>query len=64
MNWQKEEGYNQSSLIKTQIGRGKATIGGSLQARIIDNQITETRLPAKILNRMTVLGKAQFEPVP
>ena len=63
MNWQKEVGYNQRSLIEAQIGRWKATIGGSLQARKIDNQITETRVAVKALNRMTVLGKAQFERV-
>jgi hypothetical protein len=63
MNWQKEKGYNQRSLIEAQIGRWKTTIGGSLQARKIDNQITETRVSAKALNRMTALGKAQFERV-
>ena len=61
MSWQKEKGYNQRSLIEAQIGRWKATIGGSLQARKIDNQITETRVAGKALNRMTALGKAQFE---
>lgn len=59
MNWQKEKGYNQRS----QIGRWKTIIGGSLQARKLDNQITETRVTAKVLNRMTTLGKAQFERV-
>jgi hypothetical protein len=63
MNWQKEKGYNQRSLIEAQIGRWKTIIGGSLQARKIDNQITETRVAAKALNRMTALGKAQFERV-
>jgi hypothetical protein len=61
MKWQKHAGYNQRSLIEAQVGRWKSTIGGSLQARKIDNQITETRVAAKALNRMTVLGKAQFE---
>jgi len=36
---------------------------GSLQARKRDNQITETRVAAKAMNRMTALGKAQFERV-
>lgn len=63
MSWQKEKGYNQRSLIEAQIGRWKTTIGGSLQARKIDNQKTETRVTAKALNRMTALGKAQFERV-
>ncbi len=63
MNWQKEKSYNQRSQIKAQIGRWKTIIGGSLQARKRDNQITETRFAAKTMNRMTVLGKAQFERV-
>ncbi len=63
MNWQKEKGYNQRSRIEAQIGRWKTIIGGSLQARKLDNQITETRVAAKALNRMTTLGKAQFERV-
>jgi hypothetical protein len=63
MSWQKEKGYNQRSLIEAQIGRWKTIIGGSLQARKIDNQITETRVAVKALNRMTALGKAQFERV-
>ena len=63
MNWQKEKGYNQRSQIEAQIGRWKTIIGGSLQARKRDNQITETRFAAKTMNRMTALGKAQFERV-
>lgn len=63
MNWQKEMGYNQRSLIEAQIGRWKTIIGGSLQAQKIDSQITETHAAAKALNRMTVLGKALFERV-
>jgi len=63
MNWQKGMGYNQRSLIEAQIGRWKTIIGGSLQARKLTNQVTETRVAAKALNRMTALGKAQFERV-
>jgi hypothetical protein len=63
MNWQREKGYNQRSQIEAQIGRWKTIIGGSLQARKLDNQITETRVAAKAMNRMTALGKAQFERV-
>jgi hypothetical protein len=63
MKWQKQADYNQRSLVEAQIGRWKATIGGSLQARKLDNQITETRVAAKALNRMNALGRAQFERV-
>jgi hypothetical protein len=63
MSWQKKKGYNQRLLIEAQIGRWKTIIGGSLQARKIDNQITETHVAAKALNRMTALGKARFERV-
>ena len=60
MNWQKQTGYNQRSLVEAQIGRWKVVIGGSLQARKLDNQITETGVAAKALNRMNALGRAQF----
>lgn len=63
MNWQKEKGYNQKSQIEAQIGRWKTTIGGRLQARKLNNQITETRAAAMALNRMTALVRAQFERV-
>ncbi len=64
LNWQKETGYNQRSQIEAQIRRWKTIIGGSLQTRKLENQITETRVAAKAMNRMTALGKAQFERVP
>lgn len=60
MKWQKQAGYNQRSLVEAQIGRWKEVIGGTLQARKLDNQITETRVAAKALNRMNALGRAQF----
>ena len=63
MKWQKQTGYNQRSRNKAQIGRWKAIIGGSLQARKFDNQITETRIVAKALNHMNALGRAQFKRV-
>ena len=63
MKWQKQTGYNQRSRIEAQIGRWKAIIGGSLQARKFDNQITETRIAVKALNHMNALGRAQFKHV-
>jgi len=63
MKWQTDIGYNQRSLIEAQIGRWKAVIGGSLQARNFDNQICEVSIGSKVLNRMTGLGRAKYERV-
>jgi hypothetical protein len=60
MTWQTETGYNDRALIEAQIGRWKAIIGDDLTARTFENQTTETRIAAKILNRMTELGRAKF----
>lgn len=38
--------------------RYKRIIGDSLKARKIEAQITETRIAASVLNRMTTLGKS------
>jgi len=52
------------AMIQTQI-RFKLT---AVETRIrraskLDNEITETRVAAKALNRMNALGRAQFERV-
>ncbi len=60
MTWQTETGYKYRALIEAQIGRWKAIIGGNLTARTFENQTTETCIAAKILNRMTELGRAKF----
>jgi len=41
--------------------RWKAVIGGSLQARDFDIQVCEISIGSKVLNRMTGLGRAQYE---
>ena len=61
MAWQQSTGYNRRSRGEAQIGRWKAVIGGKLRARKFENQKTEAGIGAKILNRMTGLGRPHFE---
>ncbi len=63
MKWQIEAGYNQRSLVESQIGRWKLVIGNRLQARDFDTQIAEAQIASKALNRMTALGRAAYERV-
>jgi hypothetical protein len=57
MAGQKSTGYNQRSRVETQMGRSKAVIGPKLKARHFDNQKTEAKIGARVLNRMTELGR-------
>ena len=61
MVWQKSSGYNQRSRIETHIGRWKTVIGPKLKARNFENQKTEAKIGVRILNRMTELGRPNFE---
>ena len=61
MAWQKSSGYNQRSRIETQIGRWKAIIGHKLKARSFENQNTDAKIGVPILNRMTELGRPNFQ---
>lgn len=61
MAWQKSSGYNQRSCGETQMGRWKAVIGPKLKARTLENQITEAKIGARVLNWMTELGHLSFE---
>jgi hypothetical protein len=63
MAWQKSTGYNQRSRVETKLGRWKAVIGPKLKARHFDNQKTEANICVRVLNRMTELGRPQFEHV-
>lgn len=63
MNWQRSSGYNQRSRIEAQMGRWKTVIGPKLKARTLVNQRTEAAIGASILNRITRLGRAEFERV-
>ena len=61
MAWQKSSGYNQRSRIETQIDRWKAVIGPKLKARNFEHQKTEAKIGVRILNRMTELGRPNFQ---
>jgi hypothetical protein len=61
MVWQKTSGYNQRSRGETLMGRWKAVIGPKLKAHSSENQKTEARIGVRILNRMTELGRPNFE---
>ena len=63
MAWQTATGYNDRALVEAQIGRWKLIIGDALKSRNIERQITETRIATQVLNRMTSLGRADFERV-
>lgn len=61
MTWQKASGYNQRSRVETLMGRWKTVIGPKLKARRFENQKTEVKIGARILNQMTKLGRPNFE---
>lgn len=48
--WKQEVGYHKRSLSETAMHRYKMTIGNTLTARKIENQITEVRVGCHILN--------------
>jgi transposase len=54
--WQKKTGYNRRSMVENTMSRYKKIIGNTLQSRTFKNQITETKIAIKILNRMNALG--------
>ncbi len=61
--WQVSRGYNQRSRGETQMSRWKAVIGPKLKARSFQNQKTEARIGIHILNKITALGRPEFEQV-
>jgi hypothetical protein len=61
MAWQTSSGYNQRSRGETLMGRWKAVVGPKLQARNFGNQKTEAKIGVQILNRMTELGRPNFQ---
>lgn len=63
MAWQKASGYGQRSRGGAQIGRYKQVIGHQLRSRRMESQTTEAKNSAKVLNRMTRLGRAAYERV-
>lgn len=58
-DWKKESGYHKRSLVETQMFRFKTILGGKLYDRLFHNQVRESQIKVKILNRMTSLGMPQ-----
>lgn len=54
--WKQEAGYHRRSLAETAVFRFKIIFGNTLSARTLPRQITEARIKAAALNRMTQLG--------
>ncbi|MEJ6500241.1 MAG: hypothetical protein QNL54_01855 [Rhodobacterales bacterium] len=61
IGWQRASGYNQRSRAETLMSRWKTVIGLKLKARSFKNQKTEAKIGVRILNRMTELGRPNFE---
>lgn len=54
--WKVESGYHRRSLAETAVFRFKIIFGNSLHSRSFCRQVTEVRIKAAALNRMTQLG--------
>jgi hypothetical protein len=54
--WKQESGYHRRWLAETAVFRFKTIFGNTLKARTLSRQITEARVKAAALNRMTQLG--------
>jgi len=54
--WKMEHGYHKRSLNETVMFRFKTIFGGELAARTIENQKTEVKLKALIINKFTGTG--------
>lgn len=61
--WKEESGYHRRSLAETAVFRFKVIFGNTLSSRTIERQITEARVKAAALNRMTQLGMPDSYPV-
>jgi len=57
-------GYHKRSLVETTMYREKVIFGDKINARKIENQITEVMLTLKALNYMTYNGMPDSYPVP
>lgn len=54
--WKDESGYHRRSLAETAVFRFKTIFGNTLSTRTLERQLTEVRVKAAALNRMTQLG--------
>jgi len=61
--WKKESGYHRRSLAETAVFRFKMIFGNTLSSRTPERQITEARVKASALNRMTQLGMPDSYPL-
>jgi transposase len=57
MRWQKASGYNDRALVEAAVSRYKRVIGGRLRSHAVPAQGVETRIAAKVLNRMFEFGR-------
>jgi hypothetical protein len=61
MAWQTSSGHNQRTGGETLMARWNAVIGPELKAKSFENQKTEAKIGAQILDRITELGRPNFE---
>ena len=54
--WKTSSGYSRRSLVETAFHRLKKNLGQNLHSRKLENQQTEAKIAAAILNKMTHLG--------
>ena len=54
--WKCDSGYHRRSLAETAVYRFKTIFGNTLSTRTLSRQVTEVRIKAAALNRMTRLG--------
>jgi hypothetical protein len=54
--WKRDAGYHRRSLAETAVYRFKTIFGNTLSTRTLSRQVTEVRIKAAVLNRMTRLG--------
>jgi hypothetical protein len=54
--WKQQSGYHRRSLSETAVFRFKVIFGDTLQSRGLAQQVSEARIRAAALNRMTHLG--------
>ena len=54
--WKRDAGYHRRSLAETAVYRFKTIFGNTLNSRTLSRQVTEVRVKAAALNRMTRLG--------
>ena len=54
--WKRDAGYHRRSLAETAVYRFKTIFGNTLTTRTLSRQVTEVRIKAAAMNRMTRLG--------